>query len=73
MGDEADQAQDYQARHNAEALALRDHQRQRMRTDGVTHCVECGGRIPRARRTALPGVQRCVECEKDFERRQRGV
>ena len=27
-------------------------------------CVECGNRIPDARRRQVPGVKRCVECQQ---------
>lgn len=73
MGDEADQAQDYQARHNAEAVAQALRVAQRPSADNVTQCVECGDSIPRARRKALPGVRRCTECQRDYERHKRGV
>lgn len=26
------------------------------------YCIECGDRIPEARRLALPGVKKCVPC-----------
>lgn len=28
-------------------------------------CEECGGRIPEARRKALPGVRLCVPCQEE--------
>lgn len=34
----------------------------------ATHCVECGERIPEARRAALPGVQACVRCQEAADR-----
>jgi phage/conjugal plasmid C-4 type zinc finger TraR family protein len=30
----------------------------------ATHCQECGGPIPEARRNALPGVQLCIACQQ---------
>lgn len=36
--------------------------------DSASHCVVCNGRIPVARRRAVPGVQTCVECQADLER-----
>lgn len=32
-------------------------------------CEECGGKIPAARRKAVPGVDRCTQCQQDHERR----
>lgn len=31
---------------------------------GLTHCGECGGAIPEARRKAMPGVRLCVPCQE---------
>lgn len=35
---------------------------------GLTHCAECGDKIPKARRLAVPGVQLCVDCQNYAER-----
>jgi phage/conjugal plasmid C-4 type zinc finger TraR family protein len=35
---------------------------------GLTHCEECGVKIPRARRQAVPGVSLCVDCQEYAER-----
>ena len=35
---------------------------------GLTHCAECGDRIPKARRLAVPGVQLCVDCQEYAEK-----
>lgn len=35
--------------------------------DSATHCTVCDGRIPAARRRAVPGVQTCVDCQTDLE------
>ena len=29
----------------------------------LTHCAECGGEIPEARRSAVPGVRLCLSCQ----------
>ncbi len=34
----------------------------------ASHCEECGGEIPQARRTALPGVKLCVTCQEAVDR-----
>ena len=35
---------------------------------GLTHCQECGDKIPKARRLAVPGVQMCVDCQEYAEK-----
>lgn len=39
---------------------------------GLTHCAECSGPIPAARRKAVPGVRLCVACQKASDREERG-
>lgn len=36
---------------------------------GVRECVDCGDRIPDARKKAVPGCQKCIGCQNAFERR----
>ena len=36
---------------------------------GETHCLECGNRIPDARRHAIPGVRTCITCQSARDRR----
>ncbi len=31
---------------------------------GLSHCAECGGTIPEARRQAIPGVRLCLACQE---------
>lgn len=38
--------------------------------ESLEFCEECGGRIPDARRKALPGVQHCIDCQALLEKRQ---
>ena len=33
----------------------------------LTHCAECGEKIPAARRRALPGVRLCVACQEQHD------
>jgi phage/conjugal plasmid C-4 type zinc finger TraR family protein len=35
---------------------------------GLTHCEDCGGPIPEARRQAMPGVRLCVACQEAADR-----
>jgi phage/conjugal plasmid C-4 type zinc finger TraR family protein len=37
----------------------------------LTHCANCAGVIPEARRAAVPGVRLCVACQ-EAEDRERG-
>lgn len=34
----------------------------------LTHCEQCGGEIPEARRVAVPGVRLCVACQAARDR-----
>lgn len=34
----------------------------------LTHCAECGGEIPEARRSAVPGVRLCLSCQDVHDR-----
>lgn len=36
----------------------------------LTHCEECGGTIPEARRQAVPGVRLCVDCQSELDEHQ---
>jgi phage/conjugal plasmid C-4 type zinc finger TraR family protein len=33
------------------------------------HCLECGEKIPEARRRAMPGVHTCIACQSALDRR----
>lgn len=35
------------------------------RGESLTHCEECGVRIPEARRQAVQGVRLCVKCQAE--------
>jgi phage/conjugal plasmid C-4 type zinc finger TraR family protein len=35
---------------------------------GLSHCPECGNKIPEARRKAIPGVRLCVDCQEASDR-----
>jgi phage/conjugal plasmid C-4 type zinc finger TraR family protein len=37
---------------------------ERVRDGSYDSCEECGGRIPKARRRALPGVTTCLQCQE---------
>ena len=38
--------------------------------EGPTHCEECEGVIPEARRKAIPGVRLCISCQSELEKAQ---
>lgn len=50
--------------------AVRKTREKLPRGESLTHCYECGERIPENRRQALPGVQYCVKCQATLEKRQ---
>lgn len=41
--------------------------------ESLSHCEECGGEIPEARRKAMPGVRYCVGCQSEREKRLKTV
>lgn len=43
--------------------------RARPRGESLTHCADCEGPIPEARRQAVPGVKLCVDCARDRDTR----
>ena len=78
MADEGDCAEAYQARHNAESLALALVMINKLNDappplSGI--CIDCGDRIPKARRKAAPRATRCCECQQqhEFKHRSRGL
>ncbi len=65
--DEGDIAQDYQARHNADALAAHRSHSGKTAAD-VEYCEWCETKIPEARREARPGCTLCINCQAAKER-----
>jgi RNA polymerase-binding transcription factor DksA len=37
-----------------------------LRRQGSEFCIDCGDRIMKARRKALPSAERCIECEENL-------
>lgn len=69
MADLVDRAQAREEELREEALG---RARAALRAVAVaTDCLDCGGRIPAARRRAVPGCERCVYCQVEHERRAR--
>ncbi|MFJ2451388.1 TraR/DksA family transcriptional regulator [Pseudomonas protegens] len=64
-----DRAQALELRQREQAIAA---QRAMVQPTGPsrTHCLDCGGPIPEARR-ALGGKTRCTPCQSTFEQGQR--
>jgi len=54
------------------ADAVRLARQQLPKGNSLSHCEECGDKIPEARRTAIPGVQFCVSCQSEFEKQNIG-
>ena len=72
--DKAGEAQDYQAKHNAAALAA--HQAKisnQMAGPSLEICMDCGDDIPEDRREAQQGCTRCAECQTLSERLGGGI
>lgn len=36
-------------------------------TKSLKRCIDCGCKIPAARRKAIPGCERCVRCQTEYE------
>lgn len=47
--------------------AVRLARQQLPRGESLSHCRECGEKIPEARRRAVPGVQLCIPCQSELE------
>ncbi|MBC7964243.1 MAG: TraR/DksA family transcriptional regulator [Steroidobacteraceae bacterium] len=63
--DDIDRVQHWQAEFNSDAL--REHWRNQPIGMGLSHCEECGGQIPAARRQAVPTCTHCVTCQTKIE------
>lgn len=61
-----DRAQDMEQRERDQAITA-VLGRARSSGPSLTHCDDCGGEIPEARR-ALGGMTRCVPCQSRFEK-----
>ncbi|KJR98776.1 MAG: hypothetical protein VR65_19945 [Desulfobulbaceae bacterium BRH_c16a] len=68
--DQFDRAQELDAYYRDQAIELH-RKRMEVGGDSLTHCLECGGEIPEARRTILPGCTHCVDCVEEFERKRK--
>ncbi|MBE7376877.1 DksA/TraR family C4-type zinc finger protein [Pseudomonas lopnurensis] len=38
--------------------------------ESLTHCEECGAKIPEARRQAVKGVRLCIACQNEQDRHE---
>jgi len=63
--DEGDIAQEYQSRHNQDAI--RAALPIKVERPSRTSCLDCECDIPELRRIAVPGCERCVRCEAENE------
>ena len=39
--------------------------------ESLSHCEECGAKIPEARRQAIPGVRLCIACQAEHDKEQK--
>jgi phage/conjugal plasmid C-4 type zinc finger TraR family protein len=68
MTDVFDRASDLEQQQREDALAEARYRSERQRArPSAEECQVCGGRIPVARRRAVPGVQTCVHCQEELE------
>jgi len=69
--DQFDRAQELDAHYRQQALEMQ--RKDRPQGEARTQCLECGKKIPEARRKAVPGCSRCRDCAELFEvSRRRG-
>jgi phage/conjugal plasmid C-4 type zinc finger TraR family protein len=40
------------------------------RGESLSHCEECGEKIPEARRQAVPGVRLCIKCQAERDKEE---
>jgi phage/conjugal plasmid C-4 type zinc finger TraR family protein len=78
MPDEADIANDYQARLNLDGIcrvkgALREAPLHKIPSSSPVDCEWCWAEIPEQRRMAMPGCTLCVECQGVKERLKNGL
>ena len=64
MSDLIDRAAEEEALFLAEALSKHPAPKT---TGSYSHCEDCGGPIPEARRKAVPGCTRCIVCQTYLE------
>lgn len=73
MADFADRAAELEQADRERALEKQARIMESMRgkSEGRTHCAECGDEIEPERRIALPFTGRCASCAHDAEQRLR--
>ena len=70
--DECDMAEPEIAVFRKAAIARRLKLQKKENQESLKECVDCGEKIPEARRKAMPGCIRCVECEALIEEMKNG-
>ena len=69
MSDEADISEPRQSLILASTIKLvTDQQKARLGLPSLTHCIECGNKIPEKRREAEQGCELCVKCKAGEEK-----
>lgn len=66
MSDAIDRASEVESIFLEDALAR--FRQPKTARESELHCLECGERIPEARRLAIRGCTLCVDCQEDLEK-----
>ncbi len=63
MTDDAERAAEYEALERSSAITQSTRSMRKRSLVSLTHCLECGEKIPEKRRQAEPGCELCVKCK----------
>ncbi|MBU2539153.1 MAG: TraR/DksA C4-type zinc finger protein [Proteobacteria bacterium] len=69
MSDDADRASEYETMERAHAITQAARSMAKRSAVSLTHCLECGEKIPDKRRQAEPGCELCVQCKAGMEKK----
>lgn len=68
MSDDVDRASEYETMERAHAITMAARNMTKRVMVSLTHCLECGDKIPEKRREAEPGCELCVGCKSWLEK-----
>lgn len=68
MSDDADRATEYETMERAHAITQAARNMAKRCAVSLTHCLECGEKIPEKRRLAEPGCELCITCRAWLEK-----
>lgn len=63
MTDDAERASEYESLERINGITMAAQSMRKRADVSLTHCLECGAKIPEKRREAEPGCELCVECK----------